>query len=67
MEWKSIEGDIEIEEYPDGTMGIIFSKRLRDKFSDVFKDKQLNIFLAVGKQDRKMIIEVTVAKEDYIA
>lgn len=53
---------IQIEFYPDGTLGIILSKDVGDKFNEVFEGQSVNVFAGIAEKDRKMIIEVTVAK-----
>ena len=58
--------EIEIEKYPDGIMGIILGKTLKQKFDDIFSDKLVNI--SVGVSARKIIIVLeTAKKQDYIA
>lgn len=69
MEWKKLPENckIEIEKYPDGSMGVILSKTFVEKFDRIFKDKPVNVFVALAERDRKMIIEIRLPKHDYIA
>ena len=62
MEWK-----IEIEKYPNGTMGIILPKSLVEKFDQVFGERAIDIFASLTKKDKRMVIEITLPKQTYIA
>ena len=67
MKSKKRSDEIQMEFYPDGKLGIILSKDVGDKFSEVFKGQTVNIFVGVVEKARKMVVEVTVAKRrDYI-
>lgn len=59
------ESELEIETYPDETMGIIFGKVLRKKFEDIFKDKPVDIF--IGVTSGKIVIMLETPKQDYIS
>ena len=67
MELKKLPEDfeVEIEKYPDGTMGIILSKQFVHKFDEVFGDQPVNISIALSEKYKKIIIEVEIPK-DYI-
>ena len=68
MKLKKRSDEIQMEFYPDGKLGIILSKEVGDKFNEVFKGRAVNVFAGIAEKDRKMIIEVTVAKRrDYIS
>lgn len=64
---RKIQGNVQIERYEEGTLGIILSKTIRDKFDEVFKGKLIDVFVGLGESDKRMIIEVRMPKEDYIA
>jgi len=56
--------DVVLEKYEDGTMALVFSKEFVNRFDKVFGDKPvIDIFVAVGEKDKKMVIEIEIPKE----
>ena len=64
---QKIQGNIQIEKYPDGTMAIILLKLLVEKFDEVFGKKPIDVFVGVAKKEKRIVIEITLPKQTYIA
>ena len=64
---KKLSCAIQLEKYPDGSMAVVLSKPFSAKFDKVFGDKRVNVFVGLMEKDKKMTIEITLPKHDYIA
>lgn len=64
---QKLDASIKVERYTDGSLGIIFSKEFREKFDEIFGNRPVNVFVAVGENDGRMIIQIELPKyEAYI-
>ena len=63
---RKVEGNVLIERYEEGTLGIILSKTIRDKFEEVFKGKSVDVFVGIGEGDEKMVVEIRIPKNVFV-
>ena len=64
---RKVEGKVLIERYEEGTLGIILSKTIRDKFEEVFRGKSVDVFVDIGESDKRMVVEIRIPKIDYVS
>jgi hypothetical protein len=48
-------------------MAVVLSEPFSAKFDKVFGDKRVNIFVGLMEKDKKLTIEITLPKHNYIA
>ena len=64
MGWQNIHGEVRVERSDDGEMAFVFPRKFVDKFDKVFKNQRVNIFVVLAEADKKMIVQVAVAKRE---
>jgi len=62
-----MEPNFEIKRSPDGKLAIIFGKNMRRIFDEMFEEKPVDLFVAIGEQDRAIVIKIELPKRDYVS